>query len=130
MFASRSIVPRRAAALSWLALPVLALLPVAFQVSGCSHDNAAPAQPGTDAGVTACLLGKRACECTASGGCDPGLLCSAGRCFDTEGTKNEPPDPDVRPVVRPVVPAVLPNLRDASAPPSDASSDSGSTSGG
>ena len=119
MFGSRS------SALTWLA-PVLALLPVAFQVSSCSDANPAPAPLASDAGVTACPLGKRACECSASGGCDPGLLCSAGRCFDTEGTKNEPPDPDVRPIIR----AVLPNLRDASAPPSDASTDSGSSSSG
>jgi hypothetical protein len=51
----------------------------------------------------------------------------SGRCFDTEGSKSEPPDPDVRPSLPP---AVLPNLRDASAPPSDASTDSGSSSNG
>jgi hypothetical protein len=120
MFASRS------SALTWLALPLLALLPVAFQVSGCTDESTAPAQLRSDAGVTPCTPGKRACLCSASGGCDPGLLCSAGRCFDTEGTKTEPPDPDVRPVI----PAVLPNLRDASASPSDASTDSGSSSNG
>jgi hypothetical protein len=100
---------------------------MALQVAGCTEENPRPAPLRPDAGVTTCTPGKRACECTASGGCDPGLLCSAGRCYDTEGSKSEPPDPDVRPAIPP---AVLPTLPDAAAPPSDASSDSGTGSNG
>ena len=117
----------RCSALTWLALPLWALLPMTVQVSGCADENTAPAQLRPDAGVPPCAPGTRACVCTLTGGCDPGLLCSAGRCFDTEGTSNEPPDPDVRPRIPP---AVLPTLPDASVPSSDASTDSGSTSSG
>lgn len=127
MFGPLRRILRRRFTLTWLALPLLALLPMALQVSGCTDESDAGAQLESDAGVVPCTLGKRACSCSSSGGCDPGLLCMSGRCFDTEGTKFEPPDPVVRP---PLPPVVLPTLRDASAPPSDASTDSGSSTNG
>src|SRR4051812_9380854 len=82
-----------------LGLPLLALLPAALLAGGCT-DEAAKASKGVsiDAGSpSSCVLGTRACGCTASGGCDPGMLCNTGRCYPAEGTSNEPEDPDVRP---------------------------------
>ena len=70
------------------------------------------------------MFGTRACGCTSSGGCDPGLLCNAGRCYDAEGTSLEPADPDLRPPT----PAPVIQPPPASAP--DASTDSGPTSNG
>jgi hypothetical protein len=105
-------------------LPLLALLPAALLAGGCADEAAQAGEDvASDAGSPrSCVLGTRACGCTTSGGCDPGLLCNTGRCYPTEGTSDEPEDPDVRP---PMPAPVLPPPTGA-----DASSDSGPSSNG
>ena len=116
---------RRGSLALLLVLPLLALLPPALLVEGCADTPAAQSQPvALDAGASSsCTLGTRGCGCTTAGGCDPGLLCSAGRCYDTEGSKDEPADPNLRP------PTPAPVIQPADEPP-DASTDSGPSSNG
>lgn len=80
--------------------------------AGCAEDPpGAPANvPVVDAG-TACERGTLGCACNGGSGCRDNLLCSAGRCIATEGTR----EPDVEPPARP--PPYLPPapLRDAGA---------------
>ena len=122
---SQRVVSRRSPALL-LALPLIAvlgaLLPVGMLLAGCTDEASHPAQLKPDAGAPQCMPGARACACTDTGGCLPGLLCNSGRCYDAEGTAPEPMDPDVRP---PIPPAMLP---EATLP--DASTDSGTSSNG
>jgi hypothetical protein len=68
------------------------------------------------------MPGTRACACTDTGGCVPGLLCNSWRCLDAEGTEPAPLDPDVRPAITAVLPP--------DTGPPDASSDSGPSSNG
>ena len=123
MPAARWVVSRRLPARRW-ALPLLAVLaavlPAWLLLAGCAEDAPQRASPLPDASAPQCIPGMRACICTETGGCAPGLLCNSGRCFDTEGTGAPDTDPDVRPA-RP--PAMLPELS-----PPDASSDSGTSS--
>lgn len=122
--------PRPAAARGSLALllglPVLALLPAGLLVWGCTDEATPSNKPvASDAGTSSsCVLGTRACGCTSTGGCDPGLLCNAGRCYDAEGTQDEPMDPNLRPPM----PAPVIQPPPVSAP--DASTDSGPSSNG
>jgi hypothetical protein len=108
-------------------LSLLALLPAALLVGGCT-DESAKSNKGVaiDAGSpSTCLLGTRACGCTTSGGCDPGLLCNTGRCYPTEGTNSEPDDANLRPPMP--APVVQPPPSEATP---DASTDSGPNSNG
>src|SRR4051812_44936008 len=122
---SRWVVSRRWPARRW-ALPLLAVLaavlPAGLLLAGCTDEASHPASLQPDASAPPCTPGTRACACSDTGGCVPGLLCNAGRCFDTEGSNSTDMDPDVRPARPPVT---LPELS-----PPDASSDSGTTSNG
>jgi hypothetical protein len=112
--------------LALLAIPLLALLPAGLLVGGCADDAAKTSTNlAVDAGApSSCALGTRACGCTSSGGCDPGLLCNTGRCFSAEGTNSEPDDSNLRPPT----PAPVIQPPPESAP--DASTDSGPSSNG
>ena len=96
---------------------LLALVPTGLLVGGCT-DEAPKSSKGVaiDAGSpSSCVLGTRACRCTSSGGCDPGLLCNTGRCYPAEGTNDEPADPDLRPPMpAPVIPPPGNSMPDAS----------------
>jgi len=119
------IVSRRSPA-RLLVLPLIAvlgaLLPAGLLLAGCTDEASHPAQLKPDASAPQCMPGTRACACTDTGGCVPGLLCNSGRCLDAEGTGPAPLDPDVRPPISAVLPP-------ETSPP-DASSDSGPSSNG
>lgn len=53
----------------------------------CGPDGAATAD-STSTSTTdgACTVGQVACECTAGGGCDPGLMCVVGVCVPEDAT--------------------------------------------
>ena len=124
MLAPRRPAPRVSLAL--LAIPLLALLPVGLLLAGCTDEAAKTSQEGViDAGARSpCVLGTRACGCTSSGGCDPGLLCNTGRCYSAEGTNDEPDDPNLRP------PTPAPVSQPTAESAADASTDSGPSSNG
>lgn len=109
-----------------LAIPALALLPAGLLLGGCTDESAKASKAvAIDAGSSSpCALGTRACGCTTSGSCDPGLLCNTGRCYPAEGTNSEPDEPDLRPPT----PAPVIQPPPESAP--DASTDSGPGSNG
>jgi len=118
------VAPRGSLALL-IALPLLALLPAGLLLGGCTDEAAkASKSVAVDAGSpSSCVLGTRACGCTTSGGCDPGLLCNAGRCYPAEGTSSEPDDSNLRP------PTPAPVIPPPTSTP-DASTDSGPSSNG
>jgi hypothetical protein len=123
---ARWVVSRRRSARRW-ALPLLAVLvavlPAGLLLAGCAEEGPRPASHQPDASVPQCTPGTRACICTDTGGCAPGLLCNSGRCFDTEGTGPDT-DPDVRPARPPV------KLPELSPPDASTDADSGPTSNG